>query len=214
MLVVTQQGALRNGLPTAYGNVMANFELKMAVMEAMTELMKRTPIDDLSVDRICSAASISRATFYRHFKDKFAVGQWHVLYCSSLGTAKIGRTLSWREGYYITEAAIAEHFDFYVNAAKSKDYNAIDSYAPRMRRETLTETVVDHRKQKLTERLKFEIDATVQLETYLMPHWHYGAYDVSLETACEWLASMVPHELFELLNTPLKPGTAQREARL
>ena len=192
----------------SYNNVLANFDIKMSILEAMTELMRKTPIDELSVDRICTAASISRATFYRYFKDKFAVGQWHMRYCSSLGTAKIGRTLSWREGYYVTETAIADHLDFYINAAKSKDYNSIDSFNQRFRRETLTETVVDHRHVLLTEKLKVEIDAAVQLEIYLMPHWHYGDYDISLEAMCDLMASMIPHELFELLNTPIKPQTS------
>ena len=195
----------------SFSDVMANFDIKMSIMEAMTELMKKTPIDELSVDRVCTAANISRATFYRYFKDKFAVGQWHVRYCASLGTSKIGRTLSWREGYYITEAAIAEYFDFYVNVTKSKDYNSVDNFAPRFRREVLTETVVEHRHVKLTEKLKAEIDATAHLETYLMPQWHYGAYDVSLETMCDWMASMVPRELFELLNTPIKPQTSMAQ---
>lgn len=212
--MAARQGSPQSGAILTLDNVMSNFEIKMAVMDAMTDLLRKTPLDELSVDRICNAANISRATFYRYFKDKFAVGQWHVMYCSSLGTAKIGRTLSWREGYYITEAAIAERIDFYIHAARSKDYNSIDSYAPRMRRETLRETIIDHRHATLTERLKFEVDATVRMETYLLPHWHYGNYDITLEQACDWMTEMVPRELFDLLNTPLKPGLRQKGARL
>lgn len=202
--MTAKQVAARRDKLLSFDDLMANYEIKMKVMDVMTDLMKKTPIDDLSVDRICTAANISRATFYRYFKDKYGVGQWHVQYCSSLGTAKIGRTLTWREGYYISEAALAEHFEFYIYAARSNDYNGIDSFAPRMRRETMTETIVQYKNHPLTEKLKYEIDATIRMETYLLPHWHYGDYDISLETACDWMANMVPRELFELLNTPVK----------
>lgn len=202
--MTTKRAATNGDTLMSFDDLMANFEIKMKIVDIMTELMKKTPIDDLSVDRICAAANISRTTFYRYFKDKYGVGQWHVQYCSSLGTAKIGRTLTWREGYYITEAAIAEHFEFYIYATRSNNYNGIDSFAPRMRRELLAETITQYKNRPLTEKLKFEIDATIRMETYLLPHWHYGDYDISLETACDWMASLVPHELFELLNTPVK----------
>ena len=192
------------GMKTSHFDLLANFDVKMTIVDALAQLMHKTSIDELSVDRICAEANISRATFYRYFKDKFDIGKWHVMYCWSLGTDKIGRTLSWREGYYITEAAIAERYDFYVNVAKSKDDKSLDNFAPRMRRDTLTETVVDYRHATLTERLKVQIDAVSRMETYLLPHWHYGAYDMPLDAICDLLASMVPKELFDLLNTPIK----------
>lgn len=132
----------------------------------------------------------------------------------SLGTDKIGRTLSWQKGYYITEEAILENLSFYRNAALSRDYNALDNYAPRKRRETIVETLVGVRGHKLTEKLKIQVDAVVMLEMTLLPRWHYGDYDVSLDEISRWMADMVPKELFELLNTPLQQdGMQPRELR-
>lgn len=187
-----------------FSDVVSNFDTKMLVFDTTAELMRTTPLDKLSVSKICAAANISHATFYRHFQDKYAIGQWHVLYASSLGTAKIGRSLTWREGYYITETAIAERFDFYINAGKSNDPGAIDNFAPLMRRSTLMRTL-DDLGIAITPKLQVEIDATAKLETFLMPRWHYGEYDVTLNEMCDWVADLVPRELFELLNTPIKP---------
>lgn len=119
------------------------------------------------------------------------------------------RTLSWKEGYYITEANIASRNLFYAGVAKSNDYNAIDNFAPRLRRKTITETLTQMRKVPLTEHLKFQIDATVELEVHLFPKWHYGFYDVSLDEMCEWVADSIPRELFDLLNTPLHPRSSR-----
>ena len=99
-----------------------------------------------------------------------------------LAQARITRTAArflGKEGYYITEANIASRNLFYAGVAKSNDYNAIDNFAPRLRRKTITETLTQMRKVPLTEHLKFQIDATVELEVHLFPKWHYGSYDVS-----------------------------------
>ena len=189
--------------------LISDYQTKILILDAADKLVNHIPFNKLTVTQICEEAGISRATFYRCFKDKFAVAQWHVELAWSQGANEIGRTLSWQEGYYLTEVAIASRNLFYEGVAKSNDYNAIDNFAPRSRRKVLTETVTDYYKKPLTERLKFQIDATVELEVHLMPKWHYGFYDVPLEEMCAWVAESVPRELFELLNTPLRPRTTR-----
>lgn len=189
--------------------LISDYQTKTLILDAADKLIGTIPFDKLTVTQICEEAGISRATFYRCFKDKFAVAQWHVNLAWAQGANEIGRTLSWQEGYYVTEVAIASRNLFYQGVAKSNDYNAIDNFAPRSRRKILTETVTEYYKKPLTERLKFQIDATVELEVHLMPKWHYGFYDVSLEEMCAWVAESVPRELFELLNTPLRPRASR-----
>lgn len=189
--------------------LISDYQTKLLILDAADKLVSHVPFNKLTVTQICEEAGVSRATFYRCFKDKFAVAQWHVELAWSQGANEIGRTLSWQEGYYLTEVAIASRNLFYEGVAKSNDYNAIDNFAPRSRRKVLTETVTDYYKKPLTGRLKFQIDATVELEVHLMPKWHYGFYDVPLEEMCEWVAESVPRELFELLNTPLRPRSTR-----
>ena len=189
-------------------SLISNYQTKLLIMDAADKLVEETPFDKLSVTQICKEAGISRATFYRCFKDKFAIAQWHVELAWAQGANEIGRTLSWKEGYYITEANIASRNLFYAGVAKSNDYNAIDNFAPRLRRKTITETL-QMRKVPLTEHLKLQIDATVELEVHLFPKWHYGFYDVSLDEMCEWVADSIPRELFDLLNTPLHPRSSR-----
>lgn len=186
-------------------SLLGDFQTRMVVLDAVGELMQHQPFDKITVTQICAQAGVSRATFYRHFRDKFAVPQWYLDYAHSRGTEQIGRTLSWREGYYLTETLVAEKLEFFVNVAKSDDYNAVDNYAPRMRRKALITTLTEYRQVALTERLKFQIDATVEMEVHLLPKWHYGGYDVPLDELCSWIADAIPRELFELLNTPLRP---------
>ncbi len=59
-------------------SLISNYQTKLLIMDAADKLVEETPFDKLSVTQICEEAGISRATFYRCFKDKFAIAQWHV----------------------------------------------------------------------------------------------------------------------------------------
>ena len=193
--------------------VMADFSLKTRIFETLESLTEKKTIDKISVTEICAASGVSRATFYRHFSDKYSIPQWYMNLSWAQGANEIGRTLSWREGYYITEARFAKHRDFFQRVARSNDYNAVDNYAPRERKKVLIETLVNYHGKPLTERRKFQIDGPVELECHLLPKWHYGKYDVPLQAICSWIADAVPRDLFKILNTPIKPKTPEKRHR-
>lgn len=44
---------------------------KRDLREALTELMKTTPLKKITVADICSAAMVNRMTFYKHYDDKY-----------------------------------------------------------------------------------------------------------------------------------------------
>lgn len=184
----------------------ANLDTKLTVVQALGNLMEQTNIDRISVSALCEAANMSRATFYRCFRDKFDVVEWHMRFLDVRGVDRIGSTLSWYEGYFITEALIMDNIDFFANAAKSQDRNSLDRVAPRVRRDRLIRTLTDVRGIEMTDRLRLQVNSTVLTETYLFPAWHYGKYDATLEEVCAWMCECIPRELFELLNTPLKPA--------
>lgn len=185
--------------------IFSNIEIKMAVVDAMDKLMRDTPIDRLSVSRICDAADISRATFYRYFADKFSVVQWFLKYVMAQGANEIGRTLSFYDGYYATEALVLERYDFFANSAKSNDYNSLDRFSPRLRKEVFERTITKHYNKEYTEHMRFLVYVTVEMETNLFPQWHYGNIDCTMEELCTWMCECVPRPLYELLNDPINP---------
>ena len=46
---------------------------KAALEAALKELMNQHPIDKITVEQIALQAQLSKQTFYRHFKDKYAL---------------------------------------------------------------------------------------------------------------------------------------------
>lgn len=49
---------------------------KLAIADAMKRLMRTTPIEKITTDRILQNAGVSRRSFYRYFKDKFDLLEW------------------------------------------------------------------------------------------------------------------------------------------
>ena len=44
---------------------------KQALNNAFAELIKEKPFEDISINELCNKADVRRATFYKHFKDKY-----------------------------------------------------------------------------------------------------------------------------------------------
>lgn len=182
---------------------LAHLETKLALCDAFEILLQQEPIDKVSVSKICQQAGISRATFYRIFQDKYEIVQWSIMYIHAKGVNQIGRTLNWEDGYYESEKSILRHKDFFTQAAKSNDYNSLDFFTSRTRKEILAKTVTEYYHQKITPQMSFMIDTAVDIETKAFPNWAAGKYDCSLREMCTWVAQSIPSELFNLLNVPL-----------
>jgi AcrR family transcriptional regulator len=45
---------------------------KKALTEAFLKLLEQKPLDDITVNELCDTAGVRRATFYKHYSDKFA----------------------------------------------------------------------------------------------------------------------------------------------
>lgn len=50
---------------------------KKLFRNAMIELMKEYSFDEITVQKLLDKTTLSRATFYRHFKDKYDLLNWH-----------------------------------------------------------------------------------------------------------------------------------------
>lgn len=99
-----------------------------ALTEAAWELMQNTSIDSLSVSSLAARAGISRASLYRHFRDKYdLVNMIHMRVLE-------GTLLTYFEGAGFREAVSAtwevftHHKRFYRNALASSDVNSLGNF--------------------------------------------------------------------------------------
>lgn len=99
-----------------------------ALAEAVYHLLQTQSIDSLSISDLVKRAGVSRASFYRHFADKYdLVRAMH-------RRALEGSLLRWFQGVPFQQAVedtwqiFTRHKRFYRNALISTDVNALGNY--------------------------------------------------------------------------------------
>lgn len=91
------------------------------------ELLRKRPIEKISVTTICDNVGIDRKTFYRYFKDKYDVIDW-IYFHDFFEDMK--PQPEWNIWDYFTEITRQLHTDpaFYANAFKNRGQNSFRDY--------------------------------------------------------------------------------------
>lgn len=183
-----------------------HFAERAAVLAALTKLVEGRNYDGVSITEICAAAHISKSTFYRLFTSKYEVIGWLLNTYSHSGLDQIGRTLTWKQGLSYSVYNLGKHRKF-LAAANLTRYadESPRAITYQHRRDTLFETVEVYKGAQLTMRLRCQIESWAKASTDLSAHWYLGELGIGIEEYISCLLSMVPAELFILLNEPANP---------
>lgn len=124
-----------------------NKDSEKALFDALYSIMLTTPIDKITVDQIVKTAHVSRAGFYRRYKDKYDLlnsGYERILE-NTLFTFHTGNT--WKDSIYRIYSVIGEHWPFFNNAFHSNDCNSLQNYifdrTLRLEKEILRDNGID-----------------------------------------------------------------------
>jgi hypothetical protein len=121
------------------------------------------------------------------------------------GIFQIGRSLNWRDGYKISLIGHWKCRHLYTKSAAAHGYQSLSRYTERARRKNLIETVADFRRCELSHSLLIQIKALAISETTLVMRWMRDNMDESVDEIRDGLVSIVPHQLFLLLDKPFMP---------
>ncbi|MDR0513560.1 MAG: TetR/AcrR family transcriptional regulator, partial [Coriobacteriaceae bacterium] len=171
-----------------------DYEAKMRFVSILSALFHEIDFEHLTVKQICEMAEVTRPTFYHYFHDKYEIVQWHSDLIAQMGIFQIGRSLNWREGYFISLHGHFEHRLLYKNVAKVRGFQALSRYSERARKENLVHTIVDHCHRELSKELLFQVSALAIAETTLAMRWMSDGFSESPSEMAELLESIVPKE--------------------
>ena len=107
---------------------MKNEDTLFLFAKAIKTLIKKQPLDKVTVTDIVSTAGKTRQTFYRHFQDKYDLVNWYFekLVLKSFEEMNQGGTL--QEALNLKFAFIEQEHAFFKEAFKSNDYNNLIHY--------------------------------------------------------------------------------------
>ena len=154
---------------------------KQHIWESFYALSATVPFDKLTVERIIAHSGVSKATFYRYFRDKYDVLNYNSL---AIAERLIGwrRCKDWQEFLLLMFREIAREIDYYRRAFKTSGQNAhsrfLYEYSFSIVKECYLTTC---NRQTLTAQ-----------ETFMISHYCHGCVD----TLEEWLSdpSQIPAE--------------------
>ena len=99
-------------------------DVKSLLIESMTELMNKKPIQDISVKEVAENCRVSTRSFYNHFKDKYDLintiymGKEKELYSVGFGYSSVSR-----DSFISLFTYVAENQRFYDNACSYTGQN-------------------------------------------------------------------------------------------
>ena len=102
---------------------MKNEETLFLFAKAIKSLIKKQPLDKITVTDIVSTAGKTRQTFYRHFQDKYDLVNWYFEKLVLKSFEEMNQGGSLQEALNLKFAFIEQEHAFFKEAFKSNDYD-------------------------------------------------------------------------------------------
>ncbi len=166
---------------------------KQRIWEAFYRLSTATPFDKLTVESICREAGISKATFYRHFLDKYDVMNYNSLAIAQR-LVHWERCSSWQEFLLEMCREIQREREYYRRAFNTSGQNAHSRFLFEYSFGMVKECYLRSRQQE-------ELSTP---ERYMIAHYCHGCVDV----VEEWLRhpeEMTAQQMAKLMYHAMPP---------
>ena len=103
-------------------------ETKYIFAQAIKDLIKVAPLDNIAVTDIVSSSAMTSQTFYRYFNDKYDLVNWYFEKLVLQSFRQMGNGCSLQEALQLKFAFINSEHSFFKEAFKSNDYNNLVNY--------------------------------------------------------------------------------------
>ena len=188
-------GAGMDIIEQAYGGAgfaPADVEFRRCMFEALTRLMQTAPLDDITVADIAAEAHVSRASFYRRFRDKYDLlnSSYELILHSTL--LRVTEGAGWRDSIRQIYRVIGENAMFFKAAFASSDRNSLERYifdrTLALERDILETSGVD----TSGDGVRYRLCAYVAGGLQLTKDWVASGAAVPLDELVDILVEMVP----------------------
>lgn len=168
---------------------------KLAIVEGFNALIQHYDFDEITVQAIALEAEVSKATFYRYFKDKYDVMNYN--YKQILDDAVDTSTIhNYRDLYYRLYCLGEIKLRAISGAFRSTGVNSFERYIYEYSKATVEEiTRLNRDGEGLTDEEVLQLDVFCYGISYMYKKWITGQYHVDADTAADRLYEMMPETL-------------------
>lgn len=184
-----------------------DLEMKTRIFQTLREMIcgeGAMPLDKVTVKALCAEAGITTRTFYNHFTDKYAVVAWFMELSGAGSFAQIGLTATPQEALSSYVYTLSRYSDFLAACSESKHYGSIYSYLLDLSRQGLEYAAEQHLDDKtLPKAIQLQARYFAIAAEAVVSDWASGRIDATEDEVADLICSMIPHELYKLIEEPL-----------
>lgn len=167
---------------------------RLAIFESFNDLLARKDLDKITIEMIAKGAGVSKATFYRYFKDKYDVMAYNYkIFVDHSANPKT--THSYEELLYILFRDSEKNMEYLENAFKYLGVNSFIEYVYQYSFDIVSRITLDNRPEGLTESEVLQLDVFCHGVSRMFGKWIMGGYDLSADDAAKALYSEMPETL-------------------
>lgn len=177
-----------------------NEKTKRKFANTIKALMETTPLDKITVKDIVSHCDMTRQTFYRHFKDKYDLVNWHFEQLVKQSFKQMGVSLTLKEGLIKKFEFIQNELVFFYGAFKSNDYNSLINYDYECIYAFYENIIKSKTGGVITEEIAFLLRMYCRGSIYMTVEWVNEKSKLTPNQMAELLIEAMPKRLNEFLS--------------
>lgn len=195
-------------------NVRVRDKTKKKIASSMMDLLKKKPIDKITITDITVNCDMSRQLFYRYFVDKYDLINW--MYeedCGSViytGEEKFSLE-SWIK--YILDV-IEEKKNFYIHAIQNDTEKIFEKLILDKTRFYLSNIIKYKTSSELTKQLEFLIEMTARSLVNMIIFEIKNELPVKKEILLDWLMNGISKEIADLVDDYEVPMTVVKRWKM
>ncbi|MGI6767347.1 MAG: TetR/AcrR family transcriptional regulator [Lentihominibacter sp.] len=171
-----------------------NERTRKAIFESFNQLLSKTDLDRITVRMIAENAGVSKATFYRYFKDKYDVMAYNykVFVDNRVNPSASG---SYEELLYLLYRDSENSMDYLQNAFKYVGVNSFTDYVYKYSFDIVERITLANRPSGLTQSEIMQLDVFSHGVSKMFTNWILGKYRLNAGSAARALYEMMPESL-------------------
>ena len=166
---------------------------EMDILLALNRLIARMDMDKITTEKIVEEARISRATFYRYFKDKYDVLNRNY---KELLDGCLCRCGGYRELFFRLYRHAREEWSDFHRAFSTTGVNSFENYISRYSRSVVEQITSENRSGRgLTAAEELQMDVFCSGISSMYKKWTLGQYALGAAEAADALYALMPATL-------------------
>lgn len=169
---------------------------KREIVAAFNRLIARSDMEKITTLRIAEEAEVSKATFYRYFRDKYDVLNYNY---QSLLDHSLRQCGNYRDLYYLLYSFARDEWRNFTRAFNTTGVNSFDNFIYSYSRDVVEEITRQNRNGSgLTPEENMQLDVFCYGISHMYKKWTLGQYDLEPDAAADALYAIMPESLKHL----------------